>query len=107
MSKNIKYRDSFLQGFSKQIKMVEFGNGEIQIGSSSWEGNQHVLILADTEKPHEIGKGPDKKEGKWFEEVTGDAVCLYFNNAESVDAVIETLKEIKTKIMVINEAEND
>ena len=99
MSKNIwKNKKPLLKGWSKNITTVAFGNGEILIGTASWPDNQHVLIFADTERPHEIGSNSSKAGKEWFEEVSGDVVVLGFNKPESIDVVIDFLNEIKAKL---------
>lgn len=103
MSKNISDQESFLRGFKKPIKTVVFGNGEIQCGTAKLDNGYHVAILADTERPHQIGKQIEPKKGEWFEEVSGDVVCLAFNNAGSVDVMIDFLNEIRASIGVQNE----
>jgi len=100
MSKNIYKSKSYLSGLDKEILTVAFGNGEIQVGIASWpKDNQHVLIFADTETMHEINSESKTEKGKWFEEVSGDVVCLGFTNADSIDVVIHFLNEIKQQII--------
>ncbi|NCU27240.1 hypothetical protein EOM86_11055 [Candidatus Nomurabacteria bacterium] len=86
--KNVVY------GKTEGVTLVRFGEGDIEMVVGGDEGKVGTLALKGLEKPRPIGE-LCKHGYKSFDDMKPDAV-IEFENAEAIDALIESLIEVRS-----------
>lgn len=84
--KNIEF------GNLKDVTVLEFGKGDIQVQPAV--GEDYTAVLYKTDQPHDIGTEHDTigKNSDWFK----TEIAMTFTNADSIDVVIKKLTEAKS-----------
>jgi hypothetical protein len=83
-----------------QVEVVEFGYGDIGITLSKHPHESTFnLIYLGQQSPTPIGTKKPIPQGTTTDDIEGIRVCLKFDKAESVDAMIRTLKNVKKSLL--------
>lgn len=86
IKKNIEF------GNLKDVTVLEFGKGDIQVQPAL--GEDYAAVLYKTDEPHLIGTEHETKgkDSDWFK----TEIAMTFTNVDSIDVVIKKLTEARS-----------
>ena len=83
--KNIQF------GSLKDVTVLEFGKGDIQVQPAIGDGYTALLFKSDQSRPIGTEHETKGKNSDWFK----TEIAMTFTNTESIDVVLKKLKEAK------------
>jgi len=86
----------------KDVNIIEFGTGDIQMTKMLLQENRELCIAFHIGSEGEIGRTTNEYAGKPVDEMSEIKTLFVFKKKESIDAVIETLQELKTEFEKIS-----